>query len=86
MFSLILSDANDPQGSLRTKQTNKQTIDCRNRKPKTADFRSYSIIGPSLPDTTKQIAPTYFKQKVIMLKKFCVLFYKQAIPDRMEFF
>ena len=26
------------------------------------------------PDTTKQIAPTYFKQKVIMLKKFCVLF------------
>ena len=38
------------------------------------------------PDTTKQIAPTYFKQKVIMLKKFCVLLYKQAIPDRMEFF
>ena len=26
------------------------------------------------PDTTKQIAPTYFKQKVIMLKKFFVLF------------
>ena len=42
--------------------------------------------NPAEPDTTKQIAPTYFKQKVIMLKKFCVLFYKQAIPDRMEFF
>ena len=38
------------------------------------------------PDTIKQIAPTYFEQKVIMLKKFCVLFYKQAIPDRMDFF
>ena len=37
------------------------------------------------PDTTKQIAPTYFKQKVITLKKFCALFYKQAIPNRMEF-
>ena len=38
------------------------------------------------PVTTKQIAQTSFKQKVIMLKKFCVLLYKQAIPDRMEFF
>ena len=38
------------------------------------------------PDTSKQIAPTSFKQKVIMLKKFFVLLYKQAIPDRMEFF
>ena len=38
------------------------------------------------PDTTKQIAPTSFKQKVIMLNKFCILLYKQAIPDRMEFF
>ena len=34
----------------------------------------------------KTNSPNIFKQKVIMLKKFCVLLYKQAIPDRMEFF
>ena len=38
------------------------------------------------PDTTKQIAPTSFKQKVIMLNKFCVLLYKQAIADRVDSF
>ena len=38
------------------------------------------------PDTTKQIAPTSCKQKVIILNTFSVLLYKQAIPDRMEFF
>ena len=38
------------------------------------------------PDTTKQIAPSSFKQTVIMLKKSCVLLYKQAIQDRIKFF
>ena len=49
--------------------------------------RGTNLMGnPAEPDTSKQIAPTSFKQKVIMLKKFCVLLDKQAIPDRMEFF
>ena len=33
----------------------------------------------------KTNSPNIFKQKVIMLK-ICILLYKQAIPDRMEFF
>ena len=59
-----------------------------------ADFGSVTAFGHNRvkwatraePDTTKQIAPTSFKQRVIMLNEFCVLLYEQAIPGRMEFF
>ena len=42
--------------------------------------------NPGLAEYYKTNSPNIFQTKGDYVEKFCVLFYKQANPDRMEFF